>query len=69
MRAGQLLGVAAALAATVEGQSGDGTTTVTQVTTTSTAPSTTWTIEVGAEGFKFTPKEIPSAAVGDIIGA
>ncbi|KAB5581275.1 hypothetical protein GE09DRAFT_937114, partial [Coniochaeta sp. 2T2.1] len=44
-----------------------GTTTVTRAPTTSTATLTTWTILVGAEGFKFTPNEIRNASVGDIL--
>lgn len=62
-----ILALAAALAVTVEGQT-PVTTTASQATTTSTAGPTTYTVLVGAEGFKYTPNEIKNVAVGDVLG-
>ncbi|KAB5515614.1 hypothetical protein GE09DRAFT_576055 [Coniochaeta sp. 2T2.1] len=67
MWATPIIALAAALGVTVEGQTPAGTTTVTRAPTTSTAALNTWTILVGAEGFKFTPNEIRNASVGDIL--
>lgn len=69
-----IIAVAAALAVAVEGQQPDTPKVMRAArkratTATTTAPGATHTVEVGAEGFKFTPNQLTDVPVGDIIGA